>query len=268
MTDTFGSPDRIHLIEHPSAPEFRSIELVSIAPEYGSWSAAWVGDDDLLISGLYPGSGWAHLRRLDLTTEQSSVLADVRQNSMLAADPSGEHVLVAEHNISSGPVRVLDPETGDPIQTFNTSWFLFDITFDGRMAIVPSYFGGFVYDFNSGLLEPRAEVIGSYADHGPISTAFAPHTDAVFESTWSHTVSKRALSVYLDRTLTNPQVIEAASGLSWVGNGAFNRGRLAVSRNGYWLAMTLDDSVRFYDVRELAAKPGEIFASDFGRCPD
>lgn len=269
FADSATATNRVFLIEDLNTPSLREVILPTLASsEYGAWSMAWVGSDDLLVSGRFSGSGWADLRRVNVNTGQGQILNDVRQDSMLAVDPTRTHVVVAESNISSGPVSRLDPQTGSTLQTIATQRFLWDVSFDGRMAIVPTYFGGYVFDFVQGALQQRQGVIGVYADYGPIATAFAPHTDVVFESTWSFTESKRALTAYTARDLVNSQIIELRPELTSVGNRAFVRGRIAVSENGYWLALTMDNSVRFYDVRSLAAKPDEIFASTFGRCAD
>lgn len=269
VSDRALASNRVHLIEDLNDPVIRTVALPILdSGQYGSFSLAWVGPDDLLVSGLFQGSGWVDLRRVNVSTGQGQILADVRQNSMLAADPTRTHVLVAENNTSAGPVSVLNPQTGAKLQEIRTNVFLYDISFDGRLAIVPSYYGGFMFDVNQGVMQQRGGVIGAYADFGPISMAFAPHTEVVFESTCSHTASKRALTVYPTRTLIDPQVLESRPELAWTGNTAFVNGRLAISENGYWLAMTLDNAVRFYDVRSLAAKPDEIFASTFGRCAD
>jgi hypothetical protein len=125
-----------------------------------------------------------------------------------------------------------------------------------------------MFDFVGGRLQQRAGVIGSYANFGPLSLTFARHTDTVFQSTWSLEINKRALTFYPTSQLTTPQVLELRPELDWTGNNAFQLGRLALSDDGYWLALTMGSAVRFYDVRALAARPDEVFASEFGQCGD
>jgi hypothetical protein len=267
FTDAAGGTNRIFMIDSLGAPALREVTLPTLPSlQFGTWSLAWVGPDDLLVSGRFGGSGWARLRRVNIATGETQILNEVRQDSMLSADATRTHVLVAESNISSGPVSVLDQTTGSLRQTVATGWFLWDVPFNGSMAVVPTYFGGFMFDFVDGRLQQRPGVIGSYADFGPISLTFARHTTAVFQSTWSGTINKRALIVYPTRQLTNPQVLELRPELDWTGNSAFQHGRLALSDDGYWLALTTDSAVRFYDVRALAARPDEVFASEFGQC--
>jgi hypothetical protein len=268
LTDaTFGT-NRIFIIDSLGTPALREVSLPALpAGESGTWSLAWVGPDDVLVSGRFAGSGGARLRRVNVVSGEAQILNSVRQDSMLSGDPTRTHVVVAESNISSGPISILDPTTGSPLQTINTTWFVWDVAFDGNIAVVPTYGGGFSFDLVDGRLQQRPGVIGAYADFGPIALTFARHTEAVFQSTWGWTASKRSLTVYPTRALVNPQVLELRPELDWVGNIAFQRGRMALSDNGHWLALTMGNAVRFYDVRALAAKPDEIFASEFGRCP-
>jgi DNA-binding beta-propeller fold protein YncE len=140
VTDAAGGTNRVFMIDSIGAPALREVALPTLpSGQFGTWSLAWVGPDDLLVSGRFSGSGWVHLRRVNVTTGHTQILNNVRQDSMLSADATRTHVLVAESNISSGPVSVLDPTTGSARQSISTNWFLWDVPFDGSVAVAPTY---------------------------------------------------------------------------------------------------------------------------------
>jgi WD40 repeat protein len=217
--------------------------------ENGSYMVSWEGNSSLLISGTYGGSGWTPLRRYDVATGALMQVRSVRQSTMLAAAANGQTTALAESNISSGPVHVLDAGGGNGASA-NTNWFLFEVAAnsDGSRLIVPTYGGAFLYQRQDTALS-QTGTIGAYADHGPVAAAFSPDDDRIVTASyaWTANPTRQGILLYDAQTLARISTIDPYP-FGWTGNGALGAGRLTLSRDGNWLAATLNDRVRLYDV--------------------
>ena len=156
---------------------------------------------------------------------------------------------IAEANISSGPVRAYSTRFASVMATFNTGWFMFELAMNpkGSRFVAPSYAGAFVLDLENGSFADVGR-IGQYASHGPLSAVFSPDSTKLITANWSFNLpAERGVRILDAQTLQTLSVIDNYP-FSWSGNSALGPGRLTLSRDGNWLAVTIANGVRLYDI--------------------
>ncbi|UXI67925.1 WD40 repeat domain-containing protein [Tahibacter amnicola] len=232
----------------------RKVEYPADFGENGSFMVAWMADSSLLISGSYSGSGWVPLRRYEPTPGTVTTIGRVQQNSMLAASRDGMTAAIAESNISSGPVHAWDLDTTAIGASARMNWFAFEAAIDanGSRIVSPSYNGAYVYERVGNQLVETGR-IGQYAEWGPLSAVFSPDAKRLVTADygWSYGVgaAQRGVKIYDADSLTLLSTIDPYP-FPWNGNHALGQGRLTLSRDGHWLAATINGAVRLYDVHE------------------
>jgi WD40 repeat protein len=239
----------------------RTPRIISYPPqslESGSYMVSWESTGTLLISGTFAGSGWTPLRRYDPVTGLLSQVQSVRQDTMLSASTGYQVTALAESNLSSGPAQLLAASASNYSASTFTNWFVFEIaasTNAGRVA-VPTYAGMFVYERQQAGLA-QVGTIGVYADHGPVAAAFSPDDRRLVTASyaWTANATQQGVIVYDAQSLERITTIDPYP-FGWVGNAALGAGRLTLSPDGNWLAVTLNDRVRLYDVHAELGDPG------------
>lgn len=224
--------------------------------ETGSFMVSWENDSSLLISGSFGGSGWTPLRRYVPATGALTEVRTVTQNTMLSASFNQQVTALAESNISSGPVHVMDAG-GNVTASNNTGWFMFEVApnSDGRRVVAPSAAGAFVLERQGNALV-QTGLIGAHAKYGPVSAAFTPDDRYIVTANYASTANpvQQGVMLYDAATLNRITTIDPYP-FSWTGNGALRAGRLTLSRDAKWLAVTLNDRVRLYDVHTELGVP-------------
>jgi len=222
--------------------------------EGGTWTVAFDAAGKLLVTSMYEGSGWAPMRRFDVSTGGSSKLADVRQNTMIAASGDGQTIAFAESNSSDGPWGLYDIPTGQLVRRQwyenGTSWFNYEIATDqlGSQFAIPTYGGTFIYND----VYAKIATIGTYAGAQPIGVAYHPVQNRIYFP-WASTSEVR---VYDSTTLTQVGSIDFEDTFQHNGNHAFQQGRTRLSRDGSMLMVTVSGGVRFVQLyAPLAAPP-------------
>ncbi len=211
--------------------------------EGGTYMVAWALDGRILVTSTFNGSGWVPLRRHDPTSGVTETIGSVRQNTMLTPNADRSRIALAESNISSGPVHVYHTNLGAIVASDNNGWFMFEVAIsaNGRYVVAPSYKGAFVY-VHSGSQLVDLGTIGQYASWGPIGAVFSPGHDVLYTAEWG---SQHGVKAY---SLPSMQLLETLDPypFPWGGNGALGNGRMEVSPDGRWLAVTIADAVRVY----------------------
>lgn len=206
--------------------------------EGGTYTVAYDADGKLLVSSRFQGSGWTPLRKYDPVTGSTSALGSVRQDTMLAASANHSVIAVAESNISSGPVGTY--RTGDSSyrSAFDTYAFVFEVAAsrDGSQLAIPTYLGTYIED--PALIVPS---IGTYAGPAPIGAAYSPVKDSIYLP-----FSQSSYVAEYDTT-TGLEVkrYQVDGTFDWIGNHAFNEGRIKVAADGSYFFVTLDSGVYF-----------------------
>ena len=207
--------------------------------ESGTFAVAFGGDGAALISSRFGGSGWVPLRRYDPATGLTTVIASVRQDSMVSASADGTSIVVEESNISSGPFHRYDVAQRAFTLNGGDGRFNYECAVSRNAAAyaVPTYFGTYIYDgnFNS------VTNIGVYAGAQPIGAAFHPSADAVFFP-FSGTTYVKAYS-----TTNWAMLAQYDFGYSFPtpGNHAFTNGRIRISPDGQVIFVTVGGGVSY-----------------------
>lgn len=210
--------------------------------EAGTFSVAYAADGALLISSSFNGSGWVPLRRLD-RAGKATVLAEVRQDTMLSASGDRKTIAFAESNISDGRWGLYDVPTRQLVRREwyqdGTSWFNYEIATDrfGSQFGIPTYGGAYMYDVNYKLRKK----IGIYAGQQPIGIAYHPVENEIYFP-WAQTPQVR---IYDAVTLVWKKTINFTSTFESTGNWAYQNGRTRVSADGSLLMVTVPGGVRY-----------------------
>lgn len=237
-----GDDNRVQLVD-TSTGVATPVSFQRVSLETGTFMVAWGRDARLLVTSSFGGSGWVPLRRYDPADGTTEVLGTVRQNTMLTPSADRRTIAIAESNISSGPVRVYNVNQGAIVASTNTDWFMFEVAVSstGRYLLAPSYGGAHIYGRRGGTLVPLG-TIGEYATWGPIGAVFSPTSDVVLTADWG---TEPGLKAYSLETMQSLGTLDPYP-FPWTGNHALGPGRMEVSPDRRWLAVSIVDAVRVY----------------------
>lgn len=228
--------------------------------EGGTFDVAFSGPRSVYVSSNYNGSGWVPFRRVSLPDGTAQILGGVTQRTMIATSHDGRYYAYSEGNISSGPVVLGDTATDGILSSIQTQKFMFEISIspDGSVITAPSYNGTFVFDRVGSQLSQRPALIGSSATWGTLSMSFATHTPVVFATLWGSGSDPHGVVVYPDSGFTAPTTLDPVA-FDFASYGSFDIGRLTLSPDGRYLAVTIPNAVAVYDISAYAADAIALF---------
>lgn len=228
---------RVHLIDLETLAVTR-LEAPAGFSESGIWTVSYAYDGALFASGRHAGSGWAPLRRFD-TDGSMQVVADVRQDTMLAASGDRRVIAFAESNISDGRWGRIDAVTGEIVRRqwyeHGTSAFNYEIatSADGSQYAIPTYGGTAVYDASYA----RVATIGGYGD-SPVGLAYHP-VDSLVYFPWAGTREVRVYDTeFLEEVGSYPLAQEFINA-----GPAFGNARTRLSGDGSLLMVSVQGGV-------------------------
>jgi hypothetical protein len=148
------------------------------ANESGTFAVAFGGDGLALITSRFAGSGWVPLRRYDPASGIAAIIANPRHDSMVSSSGDGSMIVIAESDISSGPVDRYDVALRAITGGTSDNKFNFECAAsrDGALFAIPTYGGTYVYNGALNLVTN----IGISGGAEPIGAAFHRSADAVF----------------------------------------------------------------------------------------
>lgn len=231
-----GTENFVHLVDLETGAA--STVLFTLAfGEGGTYSVAYAGDGSLLVSSEYVGSGNVPLRQYDPGSGTTTMLAMIRQRSMLAASADGTVVGFEESNSSAGPFGRYRTSDGNILAGPGTAAFNYEIGVSrtGSQYAFPTFSGCFVYD---GAFNPVTLLGGSGTNH-PIGAVYHPTSDIVYFA-WSGTTEIRALDTSTFALLNS---YNTGTTFNHPGNNAFVEGRLKIAPDGSKLFCTVDNGV-------------------------
>ena len=243
----------IHLVDITTGSS-QQVNFARERHELGTYMVAWGVDNRVLTTSR--GDSWVPLRRYDPVDGITEVIRNVTEYTMLTPSADRQTIGLVQPHISSGPVSRYDVSSGGTTAGKSTNWFTFEVgvSHDGSQFFVPTYSGAFVYEatLTSFVLETK---IGDYADYGPLAGVYAPNADVLFVSEWAHYQhDKSGVRVYDTNTWKILDEIDPYN-FMWNGNSAMGSGRLEISPNGQWLAVSVSDGTRLYRVAEYTPEP-------------
>lgn len=212
----------------------------AVRDESGTYTAVFTDDRTVLVTSMHYG---ASMRRVDVVTGAATTLDYVQGSTMLTASADRSVVGYAEAGVVAGKWGRYDVSTG-AIRSASIPWFLFEIgvSRDASQFALPSYAGTFVYDsqFN------QVGKVGVYADESPIGLVYSPVEDLVYFAWYDHNRTHAFVDVYDTQTLQRVAIIDDSPAVSWIGNWAFENGRLKIARDGSMLFATVPGGVEVY----------------------
>jgi hypothetical protein len=209
--------------------------------EGGTFTVAYGGDGNILVSSLFEGSGgdvplWLYNPVKNTQTNAGSVL----QNTMLQTSANGKVTALAEGDNSGGPFASYTFKKGVLNQGGGTGWFNYEIGVNSKATIyaIPTYGGTWIADKN---LHLTGTVIGTYAGQQPVAAAFHPKKPLVYFP-FAQTTN---VEVYSTKTWTEVTSYNFGSTFGSNGNYAFVNGRTKLSKDGSLLFVTVANGVGY-----------------------
>lgn len=245
-----GTYGWVHLVNLDTLSDDKVTVRLSSANGYlqevGIFSVAYAYDGTLLTTSQYPGSGWVPLRKWNPSTQQWTVLASVRQNTMLAPSANRKVIGFAEANESDGPWGAYYADTGVIAHrqwyTDGTAAFNYEMAAnpDGSQFVIPTYSGTYVYNGSY----QKVATLGTYASAQPIGGTYDP-VRALLYLPWTTTSEVR---IYDTTSLTQVGSYNVGKVFSNPGNVAFVQGRTKMARDGSILAVSVTGGVQYVNL--------------------
>ena len=240
-SSTANSQVWVHVVDLTTGQDNPAV-FNAAANESGTFAVAFGGDGAAYITSRFAGSGWVPMRRYDTVTGTTTVIAGPRQDSMVSSSGNGSTIVVAEGNISSGPVDQYDVGLQAFLRGTGDNQFNFEcaVSRDGALVAVPTYGSMFVYNGTLTLVTN----IGVTGGAEPVAAAFHPFADAVF----CPIATTPYVNVY---NTTNWQLMaqfdfqNTFAALPTVPH-AFVAGRTRLSPDGSILFVTVSGGIRYY----------------------
>ncbi|HWW76037.1 MAG TPA: Ig-like domain-containing protein, partial [Pyrinomonadaceae bacterium] len=219
--------------------------------EGGTFTVAFGGDNQVLVTSRFEGSGWTPLRKLNPATGEwtklNSLLLDsngeLSQDAMLAASGDRSVVGFAEANISDGrwgSYKVSDSTLAHRTYAFGTGWFNYEIGVNknGTQYAIPTFGGTLIYNASFAQV---ATVGAGGGGARPLGVVYHPVEDLVYFP-FTSTTQVRAFNT---NTFAQTAAYDFQDTFQSSGNFAFRQGRMKMSRDGSLLFCTVTGGVRF-----------------------
>jgi hypothetical protein len=201
--------------------------------EGGTYSVAFGADGAIWSTSSFQGSGRVPLRKYDPATRRTIVITQENQNTMLAASADREYIAYAEANISSGDYGRFSCRATQLQPPLRANAFLYEIGINrnGTQLAVPTG-GGVILSGSAAQKIDEKETIG---------VAYHPQRDFVFLAR----AGISTIAVYETATYTKVKEFDFGDRFEWVGNHAFQRGRLRLSSDGKFIFCTVQGGIRY-----------------------
>jgi hypothetical protein len=235
----------IHLVDLQTGESKRVV--YKSKGERGTFAVAFSGNDTVLVTSSFDGSGWVPMRKYNLSTDTFTILLDsVRQDTMVSASADNSVIGFAENNISDGPFGCYRTKDGRIIRKDGyedgTGWFNYEIAANrnGTQYAIPTGLGTFLADGDL----VKFAIIGDRFNGQPTGVAYNPVKDIVYFP-WAETSQVYA---YDTNTLLMVGSYDFENIFDYTGNHAYVEGRVKISRDGRYLFVTVQNGVRYVDL--------------------
>lgn len=198
----------------------------------GTYSVAFGADGAVWITS--GGSNWAPLRRYLPATQQMLIVSkSIRESTMLAASADREYVAFAEANLSSGGYGRLRSRAPHWLAPLSPGAFLYEIGInrDGSQLAVPTANEVWLPNAVAQKLEERQILCATYH----------PLRDYLFLTRGGSST----IAAYETTNYTMVKELDFGEPFEWIGNHAFQRGRLRLSGDGKYVFCTVSGGIRY-----------------------
>jgi hypothetical protein len=253
----------VHVVDLVSGAS-RKASVPAAFMESGTYTVAFGNDGNALVSSTFAGSGSVPVRKYSPALDQWTQISTINMNSMLTASGDGSTVGVAESNSSGGPFGRYRVSDGNFLRKWpsGTGWSNFEIgtNHNGTQFALPTYGGTFIYDAALN----KIATLGTYAGRLPIGVVYHPVENIVYFA-WTQGQEVIAHDTTTFATLATFNVEHT---FGWLGNSAFQQGRLRISRDGSQLFATVAGGVRFLQqYASLDASLASVATDEDGALP-
>ncbi len=230
----------IHLIDLETDIITQAV-FTRAAGEGGTFAVAYGSDGNLLITSIFEGSGTVPLRKYNPQTTESSELAIIEMNSMLASSGDWNFTALAEANNPDGPFGRYSVADGDLLRktgTDGTRRFNYEIgaNRDATQYAIITVDTSYIVDANL----VKQTNIGQAPASRPIGVVYHPAENLVYFA-WAGTNDVRVLDTNTFAVLA----VHNFQHLFGAPNSAFQEGRLKLSGDGSILFATVADGIRY-----------------------
>jgi hypothetical protein len=236
VADAAGGNGRvcIHLVDLRTGKD-SPVTFTAAFQESGTFSVAFGADGQVWISSSMDGSGFLPMRKYNPATHGVQKLQMVGQDTMLAASAHRQNIAFAEANVTPGSYgRILYRNNQLP-KPMTADGFLYEIGIsrDGAQLAVPGY-GGVLLQ---GSATPRLD------EERIIAAAYHPQKDYLFLAQ----AGTSLLSVYDTTTMSKVKELDFGDPFGWIGNHAYQTGRLKLSPDGRYIFCTVTGGIRYVE---------------------
>lgn len=201
--------------------------------EGGTYSVAFGADGAIWITSTFHGSGDVPLRKyLPASKYTIAITTRISQDTMLAASADREFIAYAEANNSGGyygRFRCRATQLQPPLRA-NAFLYEIGISRNGTQLAVPTGDGVVL----------SGSAVQKLNEKETIGVAYHPQRDFVFLAR----AGISTIAVYETATYTEVKELDFGDKFEWVGNHAFQRGRLRLSSDGKFVFCTVQGGVR------------------------
>jgi hypothetical protein len=200
--------------------------------EGGTYAVAFGADGAVWITSTFHGSGWVPLRKYNPAIRHVIATRRIRQDTMLAASADREYIAYAEANDSGGNYgrfRCRATQFQPPLQA-NAFLYEIGISRDGTQLAVPT----------GAAVMLSGSAVQKIEEKETIGVAYHPQRDFVFLAR----AGISTIAVYETATYTMVKELDFGDKFEWVGNHAFQRGRLRLSSDGKFIFCTVQGGIR------------------------
>jgi hypothetical protein len=235
-----------------------AVTPVNFTPSFGeggAFTVAYGSDGNLLVTTQFLGSGFVPLRLYDPATGMTTIInPSIGQATMLTASADRSTIGLAEGNQTGGPISAYSVAAGAIVATTSlpNGLFTYEIAtnHNGTQFVVPTYYGAYVYD-RSGSSLNVATVLGVNGNE-PITAVYSPNSHYLFVANWDFTGVNSGVQVYDTNTWMKVASLDNYQ-FGWTGNNAFTDGRMRISPNGNWLAVSVDGGTELFNVSAFSS---------------
>jgi hypothetical protein len=234
VADAAGGNGRvcIHLVDLQTGKDSPASFTASFQ-ESGTFSVAFGADEQIWISSSMNGSGFLPMRKYNPATHGVQKLQLVGQDTMLAASADRQNIAFAEANVTPGSYGRMLCRADKLPKPMTADGFLYEIGIsrDGAQLAVPGYGGVLLQGCATSKLD----------EERIIAVAYHPQKDYLFLTQ----AGTSLLSVYDTTTMSKVKELDFGDPFGWIGNHAYQTGRLKLSPDGKYIFCTVNGGIRY-----------------------
>jgi hypothetical protein len=233
VADAAGGNGRVtlHLVDLQSGTD-SPFNFPAQMQESGTYSVAFGADGGVWVTSSMKGSGFLYIRKFTPINRHYFTAEQVSQDTMLAASADRQNIAFAQANNSAGDYGQFACRAIHLPHASQANAFVYEVAInrDGSQLAVPSYHNVIL----SGSATPKLD------EQQIIAAAYHPLRDYLFVAQGGTSL----LSVYDTATMSKVKELDFGDQFGWIGNHAYQTGRLKLSQDGKYIFCTVNGGIR------------------------